>query len=292
MVKGLNEAGLRVVHGRGLQPHPGRRQDTKSILDRVVPGYYQRLRATGQVETSTCCSNTATEHAMMEKLMIDSVVTWAKQYKVDGFRFDLMGHQPKAAMVNLRARARRAHPAQGRRGRQAIYLYGEGWNFGEVGEQRPVRPGHPARDGRHRDRHLQRSASRRGPRRRPVRRESADPGLRLRAVHRPQRRPGQRHRRRTEGGAAAEPGPDQGRADRQPAGLHGSSTAPGRRSPAPTSTTTVSPPGTPAIRRRSSTTSRRTTTRRCSTPWPTNCRRAPRWPTGSGCRPWPCRRPR
>ena len=56
----------------------------------------------GQVETSTCCSNTATEHAMMEKLMIDSVVTWSKEYKLDGFRFDLMGHQPKSAMETPR----------------------------------------------------------------------------------------------------------------------------------------------------------------------------------------------
>ena len=41
---------------------------------------------------------------MMGKLMVDSVVTWATQYKVDGFRFDLMGHQPKAAMIQLRQR--------------------------------------------------------------------------------------------------------------------------------------------------------------------------------------------
>ncbi len=47
------------------------------MLDRIVPGYYHRLSATGAVETSTCCANTATEHAMMEKLMVDSVVTWA-----------------------------------------------------------------------------------------------------------------------------------------------------------------------------------------------------------------------
>ena len=40
-------------------------QDPKSVLDQVVPGYYQRLSATGALETSTCCANTATEHAMM-----------------------------------------------------------------------------------------------------------------------------------------------------------------------------------------------------------------------------------
>ena len=103
MVQGLNGAGLRVVIDVVYNHTPAAGQDPKSILDRVVPGYYQRLNpTTGQVETSTCCANTATEHAMMEKLMIDSVVTWAKEYKLDGFRFDLMGHQPKSAMENLR----------------------------------------------------------------------------------------------------------------------------------------------------------------------------------------------
>src|SRR4029453_4143489 len=97
------------------------------------PGYYQRLNpTTGQVETSTCCANTATEHAMMEKLMIDSVVTWAKEYKLDGFRFDLMGHQPKAAMEKLRRALNRLTLAKDGVDGRRIYLYGEGWNFGEV----------------------------------------------------------------------------------------------------------------------------------------------------------------
>ena len=73
------------------------------MLDQVVPGYYHRLNDDGAIETSTCCANTASEHAMMEKLLIDSVVTWARDYKVDGFRFDLMGHHSKANMLNLRA---------------------------------------------------------------------------------------------------------------------------------------------------------------------------------------------
>ena len=112
---------------------PASGQDPKSILDRVVPGYYQRLNpTTGAVETSTCCSNTATEHAMMEKLMIDSVVTWAKEYKLDGFRFDLMGHQPKSAMEKLRRALNRLTLAKDGVDGRLIYLYGEGWNFGEV----------------------------------------------------------------------------------------------------------------------------------------------------------------
>ena len=47
-----------------------------------MPGYHHRLNATRQVEISTCCDNTATEHRMMEKLMSDSVLAWAK-HRID-----------------------------------------------------------------------------------------------------------------------------------------------------------------------------------------------------------------
>jgi len=79
-------------------------QTEKSVLDKVVPGYYQRRNLDGAIETSTCCQNTASEHAMMEKLLIDSVLMWARQYKVDAFRFDLMGHHMKANMLKLRTK--------------------------------------------------------------------------------------------------------------------------------------------------------------------------------------------
>jgi pullulanase-type alpha-1,6-glucosidase len=133
MVKGVNGAGLRLIMDVVYNHTPAAGQDPKSILDRIVPGYYQRLDpATGAVETSTCCQNTATEHLMMGKLLIDSVLTWATQYKVDGFRFDLMGHQPRALMVQLRRELDTLtlgrHGVDGKR----VYLYGEGWNFGEV----------------------------------------------------------------------------------------------------------------------------------------------------------------
>ena len=135
MVKGINRAGLRVVMDVVYNHTPAAGQDPKSILDRIVPGYYQRLEpSTGAVETSTCCANTATEHVMMGKLLVDSVLTWATRYKVDGFRFDLMGHQPKALMVRLRreldALTRKRDGVDGER----VFLYGEGWNFGEVAD--------------------------------------------------------------------------------------------------------------------------------------------------------------
>src|SRR5690606_28899799 len=107
-------------------------QDPKSVLDRVVPGYYQRLSATGGVETSTCCSNVATENLVAQKLMVDSVVTWAKHYKIDGFRFDLMGHHSKANMLAVREALDELTLSRDGVDGKSIYLYGEGWNFGEV----------------------------------------------------------------------------------------------------------------------------------------------------------------
>ena len=134
MVQGLHSAGMQVVMDVVYNHTAASGQDAKSVLDRVVPGYYHRLDAKGAVETSTCCSNTATEHRMMEKLMIDSVLTWARDYKVDGFRFDLMGHHSLANMTRLRAALDGLTVRRDGVDGKAIYLYGEGWNFGEVAD--------------------------------------------------------------------------------------------------------------------------------------------------------------
>jgi pullulanase-type alpha-1,6-glucosidase len=132
MVKALNEAGLRVVMDVVYNHTTASGQNDKSVLDRVVPGYYHRLNESGGVETSTCCDNTASEHAMMEKLMIDSIVTWATAYKVDGFRFDLMGHHSRQNILNVRAALDALTLAADGVDGKSIYIYGEGWNFGEV----------------------------------------------------------------------------------------------------------------------------------------------------------------
>ena len=96
-----------------------------SVLDKLVPGYYHRQNPeTGAVEHSTCCENTASEHAMMEKLMVDSLVTWADQYRISGFRFDLMGHHMLSNMEKALAAVKAVDPD--------TYFYGEAWNFGEV----------------------------------------------------------------------------------------------------------------------------------------------------------------
>ncbi len=125
MIQSLHGLGFRVImdvvynhtHQAGLEP--------TAVLDKIVPTYYHRLHPiTGAIEQSTCCDNTATERVMMAKLMTDSLVVWARDYKIDGFRFDLMGHQPKEAMLAAREAVRAVD--------SDTYFYGEGWNFGEV----------------------------------------------------------------------------------------------------------------------------------------------------------------
>ena len=132
MVQSLNQTGLRVVMDVVYNHTNASGQNVNSVLDRIVPGYYHRLNADGAVETSTCCQNTATEHAMMRKLMVDSVVTWAKEYKVDGFRFDLMGHHMLEDMQAVRAALDALTLENDGVDGASIYVYGEGWDFGEV----------------------------------------------------------------------------------------------------------------------------------------------------------------
>src|SRR5262245_3735004 len=125
MVQALAENGLRVVLDVVYHHTRAHGQDPLSVLDRIVPGYYHRLNGEGRVENSTCCSNTASEHAMMEKLMLDSVLTWARAYKVDGFRFDLMGHHMLAGMQRIRQALDALEPARDGVDGKRIYVYGE-----------------------------------------------------------------------------------------------------------------------------------------------------------------------
>ncbi|MGI5483106.1 pullulanase-type alpha-1,6-glucosidase [Streptomyces lavendofoliae] len=134
MVQGLNKAGLRTVMDVVYNHTVASGQSDRSVLDRIVPGYYQRLLADGTVATSTCCANTAPENTMMGKLVVDSVVTWAREYKVDGFRFDLMGHHPKANILAVRKALDGLTVAKDGVDGKKIILYGEGWNFGEIAD--------------------------------------------------------------------------------------------------------------------------------------------------------------
>jgi pullulanase/glycogen debranching enzyme len=132
MVSALNALGLRVVVDVVFNHTYASGQHPLSVLDRIVPGYYHRLDEDGVVAASTCCANTATEHTMMERLMIDAVLLWARAYKVDGFRFDLMGHHLLRNMTRLRDAVRALTLERDGVDGASMLLYGEGWDFGEV----------------------------------------------------------------------------------------------------------------------------------------------------------------
>ncbi len=125
MVRALNAAGLRVGMDMVYNHTTSSGQAATSVLDKVVPGYYHRYNASGGIERSTCCENTASENRMMARLMIDSAVTWVRDYRISSLRFDIMGHHPRSVMEQLKARV---EAAAGR----PVQIVGEGWNFGEV----------------------------------------------------------------------------------------------------------------------------------------------------------------
>jgi len=125
MVQALHKAGLRVIMDVVYNHTAAAGQDAHSVLDRIVPGYYNRLDANGNVANATCCSDIANEHALMGKLTTDTLVRWANQYKIDGFRFDEMGFMPVPLMKNALAAVNAVTAADGR---GSTYFYGEGWS--------------------------------------------------------------------------------------------------------------------------------------------------------------------
>lgn len=129
MVMALNNMGLQVILDVVYNHTASSGLFDTSVLDKTVPGYYHRLNEiSGSIENSTCCENTATEHRMMAKLMNDSLVSFALHFGFDGFRFDLMGHLPKQAVLDARDAVRQVDAD--------TLFYGEGWNFGEVANDR------------------------------------------------------------------------------------------------------------------------------------------------------------
>ncbi len=132
MVQSLGSVGMRTVMDVVYNHTNAAGQGEKSTFDKLVPGYYYRLNSDGTVANSTCCSNTATERTMMAKFTRDSLRVWAVDYKVDGFRFDIMGHMPKQLLTDIRADMDALTLEEDGVDGSKILLYGEGWNFGEV----------------------------------------------------------------------------------------------------------------------------------------------------------------
>lgn len=94
----------------------------ESNFHKLVPGYYYRYNEDGTLANGTGVGNdTASERKMMRKFMVDSVTYWAKEYNLDGFRFDLMGIHDYETMNEIRKAINQIDPS--------IILHGEGWDL-------------------------------------------------------------------------------------------------------------------------------------------------------------------
>ena len=131
-VGALHELGLRVVLDVVFNHTRDAGQQPASVLDKIVPGYYHRRALDGRIATSTAGPSVATERAMAARLVTDAAVHWARHYRIDGFRFDLMGHHGRDVMVGVRAALDALTLADDGVDGRAVTLHGEGWDFGEV----------------------------------------------------------------------------------------------------------------------------------------------------------------
>jgi pullulanase len=132
MVDGLHKAGLRVVQDVVFNHTNASGEGPNSNLDEVVPNYYHRLDANGALESASCCPDTASEHKMMEKLIIDTLLLNAREYKIDGFRFDIMSFMFTYNMQHIQQALQTLTLEKDGVDGAKIYLYGEGFNFGDT----------------------------------------------------------------------------------------------------------------------------------------------------------------
>ncbi len=123
MIQALHNAGIGVI----MDVVYNHTYTSDSWFQRTVPNYYYRMNNDGTFSNGSGCSNdTASEHLMFRKYMIDSVTYWASEYHIDGFRFDLMGlhdvttmNSIRTALDNLYADGSGSH----------ILMYGEAWDM-------------------------------------------------------------------------------------------------------------------------------------------------------------------
>ena len=119
MVKGLHDNGISVVMDV-VYNHVYHAEDF--CFNRIVPGYFSRISASGVYSNGSCCGNdTASERSMVRKYIVDSVKYWADEYHIDGFRFDLVGLIDTITINQIMDTVHKTHPN--------IIFYGEGWTM-------------------------------------------------------------------------------------------------------------------------------------------------------------------
>ncbi len=123
MIQALHNAGIGVI----MDVVYNHTYSTDSAFQHTVPNYYYRMNDDGTFSNGSGCGNdTASEHNMFRKYMIDSVTYWAKEYHIDGFRFDLMGLHDVTTMNEIRSALDKLYDdGSGKK----ILMYGEAWNM-------------------------------------------------------------------------------------------------------------------------------------------------------------------
>ena len=117
LIKTMHSNGLRIIMDVVYNHTALTKNANFNIL---VPDYYYRKRADGSFSDASSCGNeTASDNAMFQKFMIESVVYWVNEYHIDGFRFDLMGIHDIETMNLISDTLHKIKPS--------IVLYGEGW---------------------------------------------------------------------------------------------------------------------------------------------------------------------
>ena len=121
MVKTLHDNGIGVIMDV-VYNHTADNDDSNFSL--TAPGYYYRHRPDGTYSDASGCGNeTASERQQMRDFIVNSVKYWAKEYHIDGFRFDLMAIHDIETMNQVAAALKEINPD--------IFVYGEGWTAGD-----------------------------------------------------------------------------------------------------------------------------------------------------------------
>lgn len=127
MIQSLHDNGIGVI----MDVVYNHTYSTDSVFQKTVPNYYYRMNEDGSFSSGSGCGNdTASEREMYRKYMIDSVTYWAKEYHIDGFRFDLMGLHDVETMNAIREALDEIDPD--------IIMYGEGWSMSSTFDEGAV----------------------------------------------------------------------------------------------------------------------------------------------------------
>lgn len=129
MINAFHDAGISVIMDVVYNHTSG--TGDGSIYDKTVPKYFYRMDSQGNYSNGSGCGNeTASEHAMVRKYMIDSLSHWMKDYHINGFRFDLMGLHDQDTMKEIYTALSSID--------KNVLVYGEPWDAGSNASQKPL----------------------------------------------------------------------------------------------------------------------------------------------------------